>query len=67
MQTDRGHLFSYKLFCLRYIFHLEPGRYIAVVSAAPKKPVKPEEVDDYDPTEFMIRCVGDNIKVKHLS
>merc|ERR1712113_102236 len=48
-----------------YIFHLKPGRYIAVVSAAPKVPVKPEEVEGYDPTEFMIRMVGDNIKAKH--
>jgi len=47
---------------LRYIFHLNPGRYIAVFTAAPKSKPGP----DCEPTEFMLRCVGDNIEVNHL-
>ena len=43
----------------RYIFHLKPGRYVIVISAAP---INPKD----EPTQFLLRCIGENIEVNHF-
>ena len=46
-----------------FIYHLRPGRYVIVISAAPKVPVK--KIDPNEGTEFMLRAIGDDIKFHH--
>ena len=53
LQMARDNLF-------RYIFKLKPGRYVVVISAAPKVFIR------LKPIKFVLRAVGDNIAMQHL-